>query len=91
MGMSMVRLNKADLSRNYLNTFSPHLGKLTNLKTLSLASNYLSTISIPFVLQLKRLVVCIYSIKGGGGGELWGVVRCCGSVWVRLMFLSSPI
>lgn len=69
MGMSMVRLNKADLSRNYLNTFSPHLGKLTNLKTLSLASNYLSTISIPFVLQLKRLVVCIYS-RGGNCGVL---------------------
>ena len=56
----MMRLTKADLSRNYLNSFSPHLAKLANLKTLSLANNYIVTLSVPFVVQLKRLVVNIY-------------------------------
>jgi len=56
----MMRLTKADLSRNYLNSFSPHLAKLANLKTLSLANNYIVTLSVPFVVQLKRLVVLCY-------------------------------
>ncbi len=46
-----------DLSHNFLNIFSPHLGKLAGLRKLDLSYNHIHILSMPILVKLTQLMV----------------------------------
>jgi hypothetical protein len=57
MGVLLARHQTINLKGNYLNSFSSHLGKLVAVKSLNLASNFISILNSAILVKMSALTV----------------------------------